>query len=501
MFEKILIANRGEIALRVMRTCREMGIRSVAVHSPVDALSPHCLAADEVVALAGDEPAASYLSIAQIIDAARSTGAQAIHPGYGFLSENPALAEACAQAGLTFIGPPAHVLSRVGDKLEARKLAEKAGVAVTPGTLSPSSDQKLIHREAVRVGFPVMVKAAAGGGGKGMRRVDDPAALAEAVERAASEAKAAFGDDRLYLEKCIERPRHVEVQVLADNHGQAVHLFERECSIQRRHQKIIEEAPCPSLDSATRLQLCDAALRVVREADYRGAGTVEFLLAPDGTFTFMEVNARLQVEHPVTEAICGLDLVRHQIRLAAGYALGFEQADLQLRGHAIECRIYAEDAQSGFLPSPGEILDLVSPQGPGVRFDCGVAPGSPVPVHYDPILAKLITWGESRSAALARMDRALAETAVLGVQTPIELLLSIVRSEAFRQGRTDTAFLSEHFADWRSDPDQRDILLLGWLVAELSGLHPGAVRTQVGGSEPGAQVDPWASLGRFRMED
>jgi acetyl/propionyl-CoA carboxylase alpha subunit len=351
------------------------------------------------------------------------------------------------------------------------------------------------------VGFPVMIKAAAGGGGKGMRRVDDPADLVEAIERAASEAKAAFGDDRLYLEKCIERPRHVEVQVLADDHGQAVHLFERECSIQRRHQKIIEEAPCPNLDSSTREQLCDAALRVVREADYRGAGTVEFLLAPDGSFTFMEVNARLQVEHPVTEAICGLDLVRHQIRLAAGEALGMEQADIQMRGHAIECRIYAEDALNGFMPSPGEILDLVSPQGPGVRFDCGVAPGSPVPVHYDPILAKLITSGENRSVALARMERALAETAVLGVQTPIELLLSIVGCEPFRQGRTHTAFLSEFFADWRPDPDRRDILLLGWLVAELSGLRPGAAHTEAGGAETVAQPDPWASLGRVRLED
>ncbi|HOX47105.1 MAG TPA: biotin carboxylase N-terminal domain-containing protein [Myxococcota bacterium] len=499
MFERILIANRGEIALRIARTCRELGVRTVAVHSPVDARAPHALYADERVALPGDAPAESYLNMARLLEAARATGAQAIHPGYGFLSENGDFAEACAAAGLAFIGPPARVLRAVGDKLQARRLAQAAGVPITPGLLEPTGDAGALVAQAERLGFPIMLKAAAGGGGKGMRRVERAEELPEALARAASEARGAFGDERLYLEKCLLDPRHVEVQILADQHGQVVHLFERECSIQRRHQKIIEEAPSPGVDEALRERLCAAAVQVARAAGYQNAGTVEFLLDRDGRFYFMEVNARLQVEHPITEAICGLDLVRAQLRLAAGEPLGLSQADLTRRGHALECRLYAEDAEHGFLPSPGRIAGLRSPTGPGVRFDCGVEAGSEVPVHYDPILAKLICQAEDRPAAIARMQRALAETAVLGVATPLELLLDVVGSEPFRAGDTSTGFLARHFADWHPDPGRRQALLLGWLAAELSG-HAGRAREAAAGAPAAADASPWHTLGRWRME-
>jgi len=499
MFDKVLIANRGEIALRVIRTCREMGVHTVAVHSPVDAHQPHVLAADQAVALPGDPPADSYLNIERLVAAARDAGAQAVHPGYGFLAENGDFAEACQAAGLTFIGPPADVLRAVGDKLTARELAQAASVPVTPGTLEPASDPDLLAKQAAEIGYPVMLKAAAGGGGKGMRRVDGPGQLAEAVARAASEAKAAFSDDRVYLERCIVDPRHVEVQILADDHGQVIHLFERECSVQRRHQKIIEEAPSPALDEALRERMCSAAVAVARQAGYRNAGTVEFLLDSGGAFYFMEVNARLQVEHPVTEAICGLDLVRAQLHLAAGERLPWTQGQVTRRGWALECRIYAEDPGKGFLPSPGRVLGLRPPVGPGVRFDCGVEPGSQVPVEYDPILAKLITWGQDRPAALARMRRALAETAVLGVDTAVDLLLDVIASQPFAEGRLTTSFLDDHFADWRPCPERTRALLAGWLVAELTGA--GAGRAAATGGEPGAgPVDPWDTLTGFRLE-
>jgi acetyl-CoA carboxylase biotin carboxylase subunit len=499
MFDKVLIANRGEIALRVIRTCREMGVATVAVHSPVDRGAPHVLAADQAVALPGDAPADSYLNIERLVAAAADTGAQAVHPGYGFLAENGDFAQACQTAGLTFIGPPADVLRAVGDKLTARELAQAAEVPVTPGTPEPASDPDLLVKQAAEIGYPVMLKAAAGGGGKGMRKVDDPGQLAEAVARAASEAKAAFSDDRVYLEKCIVEPRHVEVQILADDHGQVIHLFERECSVQRRHQKIIEEAPSPALDEDLRVRMCAAATAVAKQAGYRNAGTVEFLLDADGAFYFMEVNARLQVEHPVTEAICGLDLVRAQLLLAAGERLPWTQDQITRRGWALECRIYAEDPKAGFMPSPGRVLGLQPPAGPGVRFDCGVEPGTQVPVEYDPILAKLITWGEDRPAALSRMARALAETAVLGVDTAVELLLDVVASEPFGAGRLTTAFLDDHFADWQPGPERTRALLAGWLAAELTGVGARLTCAAEGGPA-GGPVDPWDTLSGFRLE-
>jgi acetyl/propionyl-CoA carboxylase alpha subunit len=500
VFDTVLIANRGEIALRILRTCREMGLRVVAVHSPTDADAPHARQADRAVALPGDPPAESYLNIPALLEAARQGGAQAVHPGYGFLAESGDFAEACTRAGLAFVGPPADVLRTVGDKLQARRLARAAGVPVIPGTLEPEADPRALGRQAAELGFPVMVKAAAGGGGKGMRRVERPEELDEALARAGSEALAAFGDGRLYLERCLVEPRHVEVQVLADAHGQVVHLHERECSLQRRHQKILEESPAPGLPEALRQELCAAAVAVARAAGYTNAGTVEFLLDEGGRFHFLEVNARLQVEHPVTEALTGLDLVRAQLRIAAGEPLGFDQAAVTRRGHALECRLYAEDPERGFLPSPGTILALAAPEGPGVRFDCGVRPGSAVPVHYDPILAKLVCWAEDRPTAIARLRRALAETVVLGVATPLELLLDIASSQPFMEGRLHTGFLERHFAGWRPSPERQRNLLAGWLVAELDGRSRAEAEPGQRPADAPARDDPWRSLDGWRLE-
>jgi acetyl-CoA carboxylase biotin carboxylase subunit len=500
VFDKVLIANRGEIALRIQRACRELGLATVAVHSPIDAGAPHALAADEAVALPGDAPDESYLDIERLVAAARDSGAQAVHPGYGFLSENGDFAAACGEAGLVFVGPPAEVLRAVGDKLQARRLAAAAGVPVLPGTSEPSADEAELLAAAGRIGLPLMIKAAAGGGGKGMRRVEAAADLPAAVAAATSEARAAFGDGRVYLERCLEPARHVEVQVLADARGAVIHLYERDCSVQRRHQKIIEEAPAPGLAAELRQRLCQAAVAVAEAAGYRNAGTVEFLLGPEGDFYFLEVNARLQVEHPVTEAVCGVDLVRAQLEIAAGRPLALGQAAIQPRGHAIECRLYAEDPAQGFMPSPGRVLAVRAPAGPGVRFDCGVAAGSPVPVEYDPILAKLICWAADRPAALARMGRALEDTALLGVHTAGELLLDIVRAPAFASAALSTDFIERQLGGWQTSAARARPLLLAWLAAELGGGAAGPAAPDAGAAAGPDAADPWRSLGRWRME-
>ena len=500
MFDKVLIANRGEIALRIQRCCRELGLATVAVHSPIDAGAPHALAADEAVALAGDAPDESYLDMERLVAAARDSGAQAVHPGYGFLSENGDFAAACGEAGLVFVGPPAGVLRAVGDKLQARRLAAAAGVPVLPGTDEPSADEAELLAAAGRIGLPLMIKAAAGGGGKGMRRVETAADLPAAVAAATSEARAAFGDGRVYLERCLEPARHVEVQVLADARGAVIHLYERDCSVQRRHQKIIEEAPAPGLDAELRQRLCQAAVAVAAAAAYRNAGTVEFLLGPEGDFYFLEVNARLQVEHPVTEAVCGVDLVRAQLEIAAGRPLALQQAAVQPRGHAIECRLYAEDPAQGFMPSPGRVLAVRAPAGPGVRFDCGVEAGSPVPVEYDPILAKLICWAGDRPAALARMGRALEDTALLGVHTAGELLLDIVRAPAFARAALSTDFIERRLGDWQASTARARPLLLAWLAAELGGAADRQAAPDAGAATGATPAGPWHSLGRWRME-
>lgn len=445
MFNKILIANRGEIALRVMQTVQQMGIRAVAIYSDPDRAARHARNADESYPLHGVAAAETYLNIEKIIEIARSCGADAVHPGYGFLSENAAFAQACIDAGLTFIGPSPAAMRAVGEKLIAKKTASAAGVPTVPGWSgdeNASSDQWL--SEAKKLGYPVLVKAAAGGGGKGMRRVATADELPAAVEQAAREAKSSFGDGRVFLEKYISRPRHVEIQVFADHHGNAVHLFERECSIQRRHQKIIEEAPSPAMTPELRQRMGEASVKLVREIGYTNAGTVEFMLDENGEFYFLEVNARLQVEHPVTELTVLHDLVRAQILVAAGERLPFTQDELFQHGHAIECRIYAEDPASGFLPSTGVIDMYVEPRGASIRVDSGIETGSEVSIHYDPMLAKLIAWGRTRDEAIARMRWALRKYVVLGVTTNIEYLHRILEEPDFVAGHCDTHYLEHH---------------------------------------------------------
>jgi acetyl-CoA carboxylase biotin carboxylase subunit len=440
MFKKVLIANRGEIAVRVIRACRELGITSVAVFSDVDRAALHVSKADEAYPIGPATARESYLNIAKILDAARRSGAEAIHPGYGFLSENAQFARACAEAGIKFIGPPASAMEIMGSKTRARTAMQAAGVPMVPGSargLSVAEAQAM----AEKVGFPVMIKAAAGGGGKGMRLVRTAAELQAAFETAQSEALRAFNDDEIYLEKFIESPRHIEIQVLGDEHGNMVYLGERECSVQRRHQKVIEEAPSAIVDEEMRRKMGAVAVQAAKSAGYTNAGTVEFLVDKARNFYFLEMNTRLQVEHPVTELVTGLDLVHLQLRIAAGERLSFKQEELALRGHAIECRIYAEDPENNFFPSPGKITRLLRPSGPGVREDSGVYEGWTVPLDYDPMLAKLIVHAPDRLAAIARMRRALDEYFVGGIKSNLSLFRRILEHPDFAAARIDTGFL------------------------------------------------------------
>ena len=439
--KKLLIANRGEIAVRVIRACREQGIATVAIYSEADREALHVLTADEAYPIGPAPAPESYLVIDRIVEVARRAGADGIHPGYGFLAENPRFAEACAAAGLTFVGPPAAAIRAMGDKTAARRIAREMGVSMVPGTLEPLASVDEALEAARRIGFPVMLKAAMGGGGKGMRLVRSEADVAEALRAARSEAGAAFGDAAVYLERAVVEPRHVEIQVLADAHGGIVHLGERECSIQRRHQKLIEEAPSPVVDAALRARMGEAACRVARAAGYVNAGTVEFLVDADRNFYFLEMNTRLQVEHPVTEMVTGIDLVREQLRIAAGEPLGYGQADVAWRGAAIECRINAEDPLAGWLPSPGTITGLRPASGPWVRDDSGAYQGYTIPRFYDTLIAKLIVWGADRAAAVDRMARALAEYRVVGIRTTIPVLARTIAHPDFRAGRLSTGFL------------------------------------------------------------
>ena len=442
-FTKVLIANRGEIAVRVIRACREMGIATVAVFSEADREALHVLQADEAVAIGPAPAAESYLSRDKIISAALTTGAQAIHPGYGFLAENADFAEACAAAGLVFIGPPPAAVRATGDKLAARRVAAQLGVPLVPGTTQPLADGAEAARAVAEIGYPVMIKAALGGGGKGMRLVHAYAELEGALRAARSEAGSAFGDATVYIEKYIAAPRHIEIQILADAHGTVVHLGERECSIQRRNQKLVEESPSPCVTPEMRRRMGEAACRIAAAAGYVNAGTVEFLVDRDGKFYFLEVNARLQVEHPVTEFVTGRDLVREQIRIAAGEKLGYAQEDISFSGHAIECRINAEDPGANFMPSPGRILGLRAPGGPWVRDDSGVYVGYTVPRYYDTLMAKLIVWAPDREAAIARMDRALADFAVEGIPTTIGFHRRVLAHPDFVAGRVHTRWVEE----------------------------------------------------------
>nr|WP_026373831.1 biotin carboxylase N-terminal domain-containing protein [Agrococcus lahaulensis] len=442
LFDTVLVANRGEIAIRVARTLRELGIRSVAVRADDDP-SPHPEHFDETVSLGSGPLRDTYLSTSKILDAARTSGAQAIHPGYGFLSENAAFARACEDAGIVFIGPSALAIETMGDKISARHAVESRGVATVPGIAEPGLDDTALIAGAERVGYPVLIKPAAGGGGKGMYRVDDPAELPAALQAARREARSAFGDDTLFIERFVTNPRHIEVQVLADTHGSVIHLGERECSLQRRHQKVIEEAPSALLTEAQRAAIGQAAVETARSVGYVGAGTVEFIVAgdrPDEPF-FMEMNTRLQVEHPVTEMVTGIDLVEQQLRIAAGEQLAIAQEDVRLEGHAIEARIYAEDPAAGFLPTGGQILDLRWADGTGVRVDAGVDPGGEIGSSYDPMIAKVIAHGATREEAIDRLDRALAETTVLGVTTNRAFLRALLGEPAVRVGELDTGLI------------------------------------------------------------
>jgi acetyl-CoA carboxylase biotin carboxylase subunit len=462
---KVLIANRGEIAVRVIRACREAGWSTAAVYSDCDRAAPHVRLADEAWHIGGNLPAESYLNIDRILDAARRSNAALVHPGYGFLAENADFAQACCDAGLTFIGPEPGTIRQMGDKASARRVAMDAGVRVVSGTPDPfgedASDDALVEA-AHRVGFPLLVKAVAGGGGKGMRTVYSPDDLVGAVRAARSEARSAFGDGTVYFERRLINARHIEVQVMADMHGTVVPFVERECSIQRRHQKLVEESPSPVFTTEERHAIADAAARIARRAGYVNAGTIEFLVDDSGAFHFLEMNTRLQVEHPVTEAVTGVDLVRWQLRIARGERLDVS-ADRMLvpRGHAIECRVYAEDPDRGFLPSPGVIQALRVPSGPGVRDDSGVAVGFEIPVFYDSMMSKLITWGETRDEALARLTRALDEYRVAGVTTTIPFFRWLVAQPAFREGRFHTGYLDAVLAEGHrvpfQSPSNRDV--------------------------------------------
>ena len=498
-FRKILIANRGEIAVRVIRACREMGIPSVAVYSEADADSLHVRSADEAVPIGPPPAVESYLDMDRIIAAARQTGAEAVHPGYGFLAENSDFARRCEEEGLIFIGPRSEAMELVGDKVRARQAMEKAGVPVIPGFNTVRGTAAEYEAAARTLGYPVIVKASAGGGGKGMRIARVSEDLGPAVDAGRREARSAFGDDSVYLEKYIEDPKHIEFQVLADNHGRTVHLFERECSIQRRHQKILEETPSSALSPDLRKTMGETAVKAMRAANYNNAGTVEFLLDVDGRFYFLEVNARLQVEHPVTELTAGIDLVHRQIRIAAGEDLGLNQENLRQRGHAIECRIYAEDPRNGFLPSSGRIELLREPAGPGVRLDSGISEGWDVPVFYDPILAKLIVWAEDRDAAARRMAVALENYAILGIQTTIGFLRDVVGHAEFLAGRTTTSFIARNFESWGRDGDADENRRLA-LAAAAFDAAAAAGRPREAGREAARRIaTPWTALGRWRI--
>jgi acetyl-CoA carboxylase biotin carboxylase subunit len=496
-FNKILIANRGEIAVRIIRACHEMGIGTVAVFSDVDRTALHVRFAHEAYHIGPSPSTESYLCIDRILDAARRSGAQAIHPGYGFLAENAGFSRACREAGIVFIGPPPEAMEAVGDKVRARELMTQAGVPVVPGTPPLDGDVGKVAKAAKKIGYPVLLKAAAGGGGKGMRIVREERELSSFLDQARGEAASAFGNDTVFLEKFIERPRHIEVQVLADAAGNCVHLGERECSIQRRHQKLIEECPSPVVDEATREKIGSLAVKAIQAAGYVNAGTVEFLRAADGTFYFMEVNARLQVEHPVTEMVTGIDLVKAMIELAAGGPLPVSQKQVALRGHAIECRIVAEDPTRNFMPSPGTIRAQRPPGGPGVRFDGGTYDGYSVPLFYDPLIGKLICWGRDRGHAIARMSRALDEMRIDGLTTSVSFHRKVMDHRAFMAGDLHTGFLAEYsdLVDPGNDPWLDEIAVVAAAVAHFRRLE---LRSQQPAGQDGSGASAWKRSGRPR---
>ena len=484
-FRKLLVANRGEIAVRVIRACREMGISPVAIYSMADREALHVRLADEAYEVGAPQARDSYLRVEAVVEAARRSGAEAVHPGYGFLAENPEFAEACEAAGIVFIGPPARAMRAMGNKVEARRIMSEAAVPVVSGTGILPEGEHEAARLAREVGYPVILKAAAGGGGKGMRIVRSPEELPGLLRLARSEASSSFGDPSIYIERYAERARHIEVQVLADSRGSAIHLGERECSIQRRHQKLVEESPSPVVGEDTRQRIGELAVRAALAAGYVGAGTVEMLRGEDGSFSFMEMNTRLQVEHPVTEMVTGIDIVRSQIDIAAGRPIPCGQEEVFLRGHAIECRIYAEDPFRGFLPSPGLIGTLRAPAGPFVRDDGGVYPGYEVPVHYDPMISKLVAWGRDRQEAIDRLRRALDEYRIQGIRTTIPFLRRLVRHPAFLSADIDTSFIERHGEELLTvrdhPPELHEIALIACAVASQ---RRAGEQSTVGAREP-----------------
>ncbi len=507
MFTRILVANRGEIAIRVIRACRELGIEPVAIYSEPDRAAMHVRQADHAVAVGPAPARESYLNGERIIEAARRTGAQAIHPGYGFLSENAQFARSVEAAGLVFIGPPATAIEKMGDKVAARRLMAEAGVPVVPGSPGTVSNEKEARAAIRRIGYPVMLKAAAGGGGKGMRVVERESELAGALRAVTSEASSSFGDARFYLEKALSSPRHIEVQVLGDRAGNLVHLFERECSIQRRHQKVIEESPSPFVTDRMRRAMTEVAVRAAAAVGYYSAGTIEFLADADRNFYFLEMNTRIQVEHPVTEMVTGTDLVKAQIAIAAGEPLPFRQEDVVQRGWALECRIYAEDAEQGFVPSPGRIETLRFPEGPGVRNDAGVYAGAEVSAHYDPLISKLVAWGTDRASAISRMRRALAECVIAGsLVVNLDFHRWMLAHPAFLSGDFDTGFVDREFTprcgdsmSSRRSAEARDAsdFMAALLVAAVAAETNGARRAQA--ERPKEGLAPWKALGRLQM--
>jgi 3-methylcrotonyl-CoA carboxylase alpha subunit len=495
VIRRLLVANRGEIAVRIMRACAELGIETVAVYSEADRRSLHVGMADRAVAI-GPAPAThSYLCASRIVDAARATGADAVHPGYGFLAENAAFASACRNAGLCFVGPPPSIIDQMGSKTTARALALAAGLPVVPGETPQSQEDAALGEAARRVGYPLLVKASAGGGGKGMRTVRDARHLTDALASARHEAQAAFGDPTLYVERLLERPRHVEVQVFADTQGHAVHLFERDCSVQRRHQKVIEESPSPGLGPQLRRRMGEAAVALVRRIGYVNAGTIEFLVegtGDDARFYFLEMNTRLQVEHPVTEMVAGVDLVHAQLRVASGEPLPWTAADLASRGHAIECRVYAEDPAGDFLPQAGPLRVYREPGGPGIRVDSGVVEGDEIGIDYDPMIAKLVVWAETREAARRRAIAALKRYPILGIRTNVPFLVRVLEHPRFGDGTIDTGFLDGEGADLRHAPPGRGLHTALAVAAVDDGLTASNARP------PATNDDPWDRLGGWR---
>jgi acetyl-CoA carboxylase biotin carboxylase subunit len=502
MFNRILIANRGEIAVRIIRACRELGVESVAVFSDADRTALHVRQADYAVQVGPPPAAESYLNTARILDAAKQTGAEAVHPGYGFFSENAGFARAVVDAGLVFIGPPATAIEKMGDKVQARKLMAKAGVPIVPGSPGTLETEAQVRTVAKKIGYPIMLKAAAGGGGKGMRLVEHEKDLASAVRIVASEAKSSFGDGRFYVEKYLSRPRHIEVQVFGDHHGNVIHVFERECSIQRRNQKVVEESPSPFITPDMRRLMGEIAVKAARAVDYVSAGTIEFLADADRNFYFLEMNTRIQVEHPVTELVTGVDLVKAQIQVAAGEPLPFSQGDLTQNGSAIECRIYAEDPAAGFVPAPGRIDAMHFPNGPGVRVDAGVYAGAEVPIFYDPMIAKLATWGRNRDEAIARMRRALDEFTISGeLTTNLDFHRWLMNHPLFIAGDFDTNFIAHEYHPEAAPPagDARRLaaVLAAAVVAQRDNHHANSAAPRPSGNSTAAS--PWKTLGRLGM--